>query len=88
MGMWGLKLMVSKVCIVALVLVLGSGMWIVEGEMILEIADALNLAVLNTWFMKQRRLITYEPGECRTVVDYILSKKSERKMIRDVEVVN
>ena len=52
----------------------------VEGEMILEIADALNLAVLNTWFEKEeRRLITYDTGECRTVVDYILSRKSEKK---------
>ena len=32
-------------------------------------------------------MFTYENGECRTVVDYILSRKSERKMIRDVKVV-
>ena len=59
----------------------------VGGEMILETADALNLAVLNTWFKKEKRLFTYENGEGRTVVDYILSGKSERKMIRDVKVV-
>ena len=58
----------------------GFGKRNVEGEMILETADALNLAVLNTWFKKkERRLFTYENGECRTVVDYILSRKSERK---------
>ena len=61
----------------------GFGKWNVEGEMILETADALNLAVLNTWFKKKEmRMFTYENGECRTVVDYILSRKSERKMIR------
>ena len=66
----------------------GFGKRNVEGEMILEFADALNLAVLNTWFKKKAsRLFTYESGECRTVVDYILSRKSERKMIRDVKVV-
>ena len=54
----------------------GFGKRNVEGEMILETADALNLAVLNTWFKKkEKRLFTYENGECRTVVDYILSRK-------------
>ena len=39
----------------------GFGKRNVEGEMILETADALNLAVLNTWFKKkERRLFTYE----------------------------
>ena len=58
----------------------GFGKRNVEGEMILEFADALNLAVLNTWFKKEeRRLFTYESGGCRTVVDYILSRKSEKK---------
>ena len=59
-----------------------------EGEMTLETADALNLTVLNTWFKKKEgRLFTYESDGCRTVVDYILSRKSERKMVRDVKVV-
>ena len=64
---------------------IGFGKRNVEGEMILETADALKLAILNTW--KERKLFTYENGECRTVVDYILSRKSERKMVRDVRVV-
>jgi len=33
----------------------------------------------NTWFRKERRLITHESGECRTVVDNILSRKSDSK---------
>ena len=46
-----------EVCMV--VLVLESGMWKLEGEMILEYADALNWAVTNTWFKKEEeRLIT------------------------------
>ena len=65
----------------------GFGKRNMEGEMILETADALNLAVLNTWFKKEERLFTYENGKCRTVVDYILSRKSERKMVKDVKVV-
>ena len=47
----------------------GFGKQTVEGEMILKTADALNQAVLNTWFKKERSLFTYENGKCRTVVD-------------------
>ena len=63
----------------------------VEGEMILEFANTLNFAILlfaNTWFKKNKgRFITYENKVCRTVVDYILVRKSERTLIRDVEVI-
>ena len=41
---------------------------------------------LLTWFKKERRLITYESDECRTVVDYILSKKSEIKISKMIRV--
>ena len=45
----------------------------VEGDIIFETADALNLVVLNTWFKKEEgRSATHENGECWTVVDYIL----------------
>ena len=58
----------------------GFGKWNVEDEMILEFADALIRTVLNTWFKKEAwRLFTYESGGCRTVVDYILSRKSEKE---------
>ena len=54
----------------------GFGKRNVEGEVILEFADALNQAVLNMWFKKKaRKLFTYESEECRTVVDYILSQE-------------
>ena len=43
-------------------------MWIVEGEIIMEFADALNFAVANTWFKKEGRLITYESDASRTVI--------------------
>ena len=60
----------------------GFGKRNMEGEMILETADALNLAVLNTWFKKEERLFTYENGECRTVVDYICPEKVREKWSR------
>ena len=67
----------------------GFGKRNVEGEMILEFADAWNFVVANTWFKKNEgRLITYEiPWKCRTVIDYFLIRKSDRKLIRDVKVI-
>ena len=68
MGMWDLKLMMCicegvHMCMCEGVHSgFGFGKWNVEGEMILELADALNLAVLNTWFKKASRLFTYENG--------------------------
>ena len=67
----------------------GFGKRNVEDEMILEFADALNLAVLNTLFKKRR-------GDCSHMspanaglwlITSILSRKSERKIIRGVKVV-
>ena len=63
----------------------GFGIRNVEGGMILEIADALNFVVANTWFKKNEgRLITYKTDKCRTVIRYIIIRKSDRKLIRDV----
>ena len=60
----------------------------VEGEMLLEFADAMDLAVTNTWFKKDnRQMVTYESGGCKTVVDYILARKSERCTFRNVTVM-
>ena len=62
----------------------GFGKRNVEGEMILEFADAWNFVVANTWFKKNEgRLITYEiPRKCRTVIDYFLIRKSDKKLIK------
>jgi hypothetical protein len=59
-----------------------------EGEMLLEFADAMDLAVANTWFKKDdRKLVTFESGGCRTVVDYILVRQAERGMVRNITVI-
>ena len=66
----------------------GHGVRNTEGEMLLELADAMDLVVANTWFKKdEQKLVTFESGGCRTVVDYILVPKEERKMVRNVTVV-
>ena len=64
----------------------GFGKRNVEGEIILEFADASNFAVANTWFKNgEGRLIIYEiPEKCSNVIDYILIGKRERKLIREM----
>ena len=60
----------------------------VEGEMVLEFADAMNLVITNTWFVKdEAQVVTYESGGCRTVVDYILVRKCDRNMVKDAKVI-
>ena len=64
----------------------GSRNW--EGELILEFADSLGLVVANTWFIKRDKLkVTYESGGCKSVVDYMLVRATERSMLRDVKVI-
>ena len=59
-----------------------------EGEMLLEFAGAHQLSVMNTWFDKSdSRKITYESGEHRTVVDYVMVSRSERSAVTDVTVI-
>jgi len=59
-----------------------------EGEMILELAESLDLAVTNTWFRKEDKLkVTYESGGCRSVIDYVLVRAQERKQVRDTKVI-
>ena len=56
----------------------GFGVRNTEGEMLLEFADAMDLAVASTWFRKgDQKLITFESAGCRTAVDYILVRHIE-----------
>ena len=67
----------------------GFGRRNVDGEMLLEFADALDFDIVNTWFKKEvRKMITYETKACKTVIDFFLIRKSERKLVRDVKVVH
>ena len=67
----------------------GFGRRNVDGEMLLEFADALDLAIVNAWFKKEvRKMITYETKACKTVIDFFLIRKRERKLVRDVKVVH
>jgi len=51
----------------------GYGKRNVEGKRVLDFADSIGLKVANTWFKKyDKKLITYESGATKTVIDYIL----------------
>ena len=56
--------------------------------MLLEFADAMDLAVGNTWFTNdEAKLVTYESGGCRTVVEYIFVRKNEKSLLTKIIVL-
>ena len=60
-----------------------------EGEMLLEFACAMDLVVANTWLQKEvNKKVTYESGGCRTVVDYVLVRRCEKAIMKDVKVIS
>ena len=66
----------------------GFGTRNVEGEMLLELASALGLVVVNTCFSKRdSHKVTFESGGARTVVDYVLVRRQDRAMVLDVKVM-
>jgi hypothetical protein len=59
------------------------------GEMLLEFAAATGLVICNTLFVKdENKLITYESGDGKSAIDFVLVRKSERPMVSDVKVIN
>ena len=66
----------------------GYGVRNVEGERILEFGDALELVVCNTFFKKDKaKLITYNSGGCKSTIDYIMVRKQDRIMVRNVKAI-
>ena len=59
-----------------------------EGERILEFSVAHNLVVTNSHFRKKpSHIVTYKSGTSISQIDYILVRKRDRKLIRDVKVI-
>ena len=59
-----------------------------EGKMVLELADATGLVLANTLFKREkRRLITYRSGLNETMVDYMMVRLKDRKMLSNVKVI-
>ena len=60
----------------------------VEGERILEYAPAFDLLLGNTCFKKRdSHFITYKSGNIATQIDFILFRKTMRKLVADVKVI-
>ena len=59
-----------------------------EGEAILEAAVAHDLVVCNTLFQKkEQHLVTYESGQHKSQIDFLLIKKGDRGKCRDCKVI-
>jgi hypothetical protein len=55
---------------------------------VLELEHALDLIVANTWFTKaESKKIMYESGRSRTGVNYVLVRRRDRAMVKNVTVV-
>ena len=59
-----------------------------DGERILDFAVANEFVIGNTFFAKRdSHLITYQSGNAKTQIDFILLRKSNLKMAEDIKVI-
>ncbi|KAK3527990.1 hypothetical protein QTP86_013102 [Hemibagrus guttatus] len=59
-----------------------------EGQMVVDFAKRMDMAVVNTYFQKrEEHRVTYKSGVRRTQVDYILCRRGNLKEISDCKVV-
>ena len=60
----------------------------VEGQMVVDFAKRMEMAVLNTYFRKkEEHMVTYKSGGRCTQVDYVMCRRSHLKEIGDCKVV-
>ncbi|KAK9140649.1 hypothetical protein Scep_010330 [Stephania cephalantha] len=59
-----------------------------EGESILEFASAYDLVLANTSFRKREsHIITFSSGYNNSQIDFLLTRKIDRKICRDCKVI-
>ncbi|KAK3548078.1 hypothetical protein QTP70_004506 [Hemibagrus guttatus] len=59
-----------------------------EGQMVVDFAKRMDMAVVNTYFQKrEEHRVTYKRGGRRTQVEYILCRRGNLKEISDCKVV-
>ncbi|XP_065315425.1 craniofacial development protein 2-like [Gordionus sp. m RMFG-2023] len=64
------------------------GMRNLEGERILEFSDAMDMIVCNTMFKKEsEKLVTYKSGSTKSAVDYLLLRRCDRCILKNVKVI-
>ena len=60
-----------------------------EGERNLEFGDAMGMVVCNTFFNKEdSKLITYQSGDNRSMIDYLMVRKTDRCLLKDVKIIS
>src|SRR5260221_1605447 len=62
----------------------GFGTKNMEGDRILEFGAAIDLVVFKK---EQSKLVTYESGGTRSTIDYLLMRRQDRGMMRNVKVI-
>ena len=68
---------------------MGFGTRNAEGERILEFGDALGMVVCNTFFKKEdSKLITYQSGDNRSMIEYLMVRKTDCCLVKDVKVIS
>ena len=51
--------------------------------------DAVDMVVCNTFFKKEdSKLITYQTGDNRSMIDYLMVRKTDRCLVKDVKVIS
>ena len=59
-----------------------------DGDRVLEFAVANDFVIENTFFVKRdSHLITYQSGNAKTQIDFILLRKRNLKMAKDIQVI-
>ena len=66
---------------------MGFGTRNAEGERILEFGDAVGMVVCNTFFKKENKAITYQSGDNRSMIHYLMVRKTDRCLVKDVKVI-
>ena len=68
---------------------MGFGTRNAECERILEFGEAVGMVVCNTFFKKEdSKLITYQSGDNRSMIDYLMVRKTDRCIVKDVNVIS
>ena len=68
---------------------MGFGTRNAECERILEFGDAVGMVVCNTFFKKgDSKLMTYQSGDNRSMIDYLMVRKTDRCLVNDVKVIS
>ncbi|XP_063854088.1 craniofacial development protein 2-like [Scylla paramamosain] len=67
---------------------MGFGRRNVEGERLLEMPEAAEITILNSWFKKrQSHVITYKSGQNETQIDYILVRREDKRLVMDCKAI-